>query len=113
MENNPPGFYHNRLLQGLLAWLLLWIVMAISPFDRHDWLLENLLVFIYAAILVLTYRRFSFSNTSYVLFSIFMSLHLVGAHYTYSEVPFGFWLQDMLDLSRNLMTVSCISVSGC
>jgi putative membrane protein len=102
MECDPPDFQHNRLLQGLLAWLLLlWIITAIKPFNRHDWLLENLLVFFYGALLVLTYRRFTFSNTSYVLFSIFMSLHLVGAHYTYSEVPFGFWLQDTLDLSRN------------
>jgi putative membrane protein len=81
--------------------LLLWIVLSIAPVNRHDWLLENLLVFFYGALLVLTYQRFTFSNTSYVLFSIFMSLHLVGAHYTYSEVPFGFWLQDTLELSRN------------
>jgi putative membrane protein len=86
----------------MAGWLLLfWLVTAIEPFNRRDWLLENLLVFFYAAVLVLTYRRFTFSNTSYVLFSIFMSLHLVGAHYTYSEVPFGFWLQDALGLGRN------------
>jgi len=30
-----------------------------------------------------------------------MILHAVGAHYTYAEVPFGFWLQDTLNHSRN------------
>jgi len=30
-----------------------------------------------------------------------MSLHLVGAHYTYSETPLGFWLMEALDLQRN------------
>lgn len=100
--NNQPDFQRNRLLQVLLVGLLLfWVIMAIAPFNRRDWLLENLLVFFYSALLVLTYRRFRFSNTSYVLFSIFMSLHLVGAHYTYSEVPIGSWLQSTLDLSRN------------
>ena len=113
MERDQPGFSHNRLLQGLLAWLLLlWIVMAISPFDRRDWLLENLLVFIYAALLLLTYRRFTFSNTSYVLFSIFLSLHLVGAHYTYSEVPFGYWLRDTLHLSRKHPSQIILPVYG-
>jgi putative membrane protein len=63
--------------------------------------LENLLVFIYAALLIASYRRFAFSNLSYGLFGLFLSMHLVGAHYTYSETPFGFWLQDALDLSRN------------
>ena len=95
-------FRDNRFLQLLLLWLsLLWVVTAIEPFDRRDWLLENLLVFIYAALLLATYRRFAFSNLSYGLFAVFLSLHLVGAHYTYSETPFGFWLQDALDLSRN------------
>ncbi len=92
----------NRFLQAMLVWLLgLWIVTAINPFDRGDWFLENLLVFIYGGILIATYRTFVFSNLSYGLFGIFLSLHLVGAHYTYAETPFGFWLQDALSLSRN------------
>lgn len=99
-----PGapFRENRFLQGLLLWLLvLWTITAIEPFDRRDWLLENLLVFLYGGLLIATYRRFAFSDLAYGLFGIFLSLHLVGAHYTYSETPFGFWLQDALGLSRN------------
>ena len=95
-------FRDNRFLQLLLVWLIgLWIVTAIEPFNRRDWLLENLLVFIYGALLIATYRRFPFSNLSYGLFGIFLSLHLVGAHYTYAETPLGFWLQEALDLERN------------
>ena len=95
-------FRDNRFLQLLLIWLGgLWIVAAIEPFDRRDWLLENVLVFIYGALLLFSYRRFAFSNLSYGLFGVFLSLHLIGAHYTYAETPFGFWLQDALGLSRN------------
>jgi len=86
----------------MVAWLLLlWLVTAIEPFNRRDWLLENLLVFFYIGLLLVTYPRFRFSALSYLLFTIFMSLHLIGAHYTYSEVPFGFWMQDALGLARN------------
>jgi putative membrane protein len=102
MEHITPAFRNNRLLQGLVVWLVvLWFITAIEPFNRRDWFLENLLVFFYGALLLLTYRRFAFSNRSYLLFTVFMSLHLVGAHYTYAEVPFGFWLQDALELTRN------------
>jgi len=95
-------FRTNRLLQGLVAWIVvLWIITAINPLYPRDWFLENLLVFIYGALLVYTYRRFKFSNTSYVLFVVFLSLHLVGAHYTYAETPFGFWIQQFFDLERN------------
>lgn len=86
----------------MLLWLaVLWVITAIKPWYPRDWLLENLLVFVYAILLVSSYRRFAFSNLSYGLFTLFLSLHLVGAHYTYSEVPLGFWLRDALGLARN------------
>jgi putative membrane protein len=95
-------FRANRPLQGMLLWLiLLWVITAVDPFNRRDWLLENLLVFLYGLLLVVTYRRFAFSNLSYGLFTVFLSLHLVGAHYTYSETPFGFWLQEVFAQDRN------------
>lgn len=98
----PLPFRRNRPLQWMIAWLTgLWLVTAIAPFNRFDWLLENLLVFIYGVLLFATYRHFVFSNISYGLFTVFLSLHLVGAHYTYAEMPLGFWLRDALDLSRN------------
>ncbi|MDH5711600.1 MAG: DUF2238 domain-containing protein [Gammaproteobacteria bacterium] len=96
------SFRNNRVLQGLVIWLvLLWIITAINPLFPRDWLIENLLVFIYGILLVYTYPRFQFSNFSYALFSIFLSLHLVGAHYTYAHTPFGFWLQTIFDFERN------------
>lgn len=101
-SSSPRGFSDNQPLKIMIAWLLIfWIAMAIAPKHRFDWLLENLLVFIYSGILLVTYRRFSFSNTSYLLFTVFMTLHLVGAHYTYAETPFGFWMQDWMGFERN------------
>jgi len=101
--NHPPRpFGDNRPLQAMVAWLLgFWLLTAIAPFDRHDWFLENLLVFVYSTLLVASYHRFRFSNLSYGLFTVFMTLHLTGAHYTYAETPLGFWLMDGLDLQRN------------
>lgn len=92
----------NHLLQGLIFWLLaLWIITAIKPYYPEDWLIENLLVFVFAVLLTATYNRFTFTNLSYVLFGLFISLHLIGAHYTYSEVPLGYWMQEAFNLTRN------------
>jgi putative membrane protein len=96
------SFKTNRVLQGLVVWLIsFWVITAINPLYPRDWLIENLLVFIYGAILVFTYPRFKFSNFSYALITLFFTLHLIGAHYTYSETPFGFWLQPLFDFERN------------
>jgi putative membrane protein len=95
-------FRDHRLLQALAAWYaLVWVVTAIAPLDRHDWFLENLLVFAVVITLVVTYRFFPLSDLSYLLITAFMTLHAVGAHYTYSEVPFGFWLRDTFGFARN------------
>ena len=92
----------QRLLLGLLLlYGLFWTWLAIAPFDRRDWLLENLLSLTLVAVLVLTHQRFKFSVTSYCLIGLFLTLHAIGAHYTYAEVPFGFWLKDLFSLSRN------------
>ena len=32
---------------------------------------------------------------------MFLSFHLLGAHYTYSETPPGFWLQAWFEFERN------------
>jgi len=107
MKGGLPGLSlaesgSNHLRSGLLLWYgLLWTWLAIAPVNRRDWLLENLLAFALVVLLVLTYRRFQFSDVSYGLIACFMTLHAVGAHYTYAEVPFGFWLKDLLLLSRN------------
>ncbi len=93
---------HSHLASALLlCYGLLWIWLAIAPVNRRDWLLENLLAFAFVVLLVLTYRRYQFSGVSYGLIACFMTLHAVGAHYTYAEVPFGFWLKDLFPLSRN------------
>ncbi|MGZ8375286.1 MAG: DUF2238 domain-containing protein [Nitrospira sp.] len=90
------------VLRGLAMWYLgLWCLLAIAPYDRQDWLLENLLALTAVLTLVLTFRWFQFSTTSYVLITVFLTLHAIGAHYTYAEVPFGFWLQRTFELARN------------
>ncbi len=100
-ENTRP-FRTRRLLHVLCAlYAAVWIVAAIRPVSREDWLLENILVFISLPFLTLTYRRRPLSDVSYVLLFVFFLLHAAGAHYTYSEVPFGYWLRDMLGLTRN------------
>lgn len=96
------NFARNRLLQSLtLAYALLWLVLAIEPFSRFDWFLENLLVVFFVGLLAVTYRGFPLSDLSYLLLAIFFGLHAFGAHYTYAEAPFGWWLTELFDWERN------------
>lgn len=70
------------------VYALFWLLLAIDPFNRRDWLMENLLVIGFAAGLWLSARHFVFSRISYVLIFAFLVLHAIGAHYTYAQVPY-------------------------
>lgn len=86
----------------LLSFAVAWFWAAYQPVYPHDWLLENYLVFIFVPIILLSGRYFKLSNLSYTLITIFMILHVIGSHYTYAEVPFGFTLQSWLGADRNM-----------
>jgi putative membrane protein len=85
----------------LATFLLVWGALALAPRYREDWLLENLPTFVAVPAAIVGYRRFRFSARAYVQATLFLVLHTVGSHYTYSEVPLGDWVRDLLGLSRN------------
>ncbi|MBP6105129.1 MAG: DUF2238 domain-containing protein [Steroidobacteraceae bacterium] len=76
----------------LLVFGAVWTALAIAPSYRQDWLLENVLVFVAIPLLVATSRSLRFSNRAYTCMFVFFVLHAIGAHYTYSEVPWREWL---------------------
>ena len=97
-----PNFRSNRLIQALLvAYAVLWLVLAYKPVYPDDWRMENVLVLMFVSLLVFTYKRFPLSDLSYVVIFIFMTLHAFGAHYTYAETPLGFWIKDWFGFQRN------------
>lgn len=92
----------NGLLLGLSGvYAVVWTVAAIAPLNRFDWFLENLLVFALIAFLAAIDRRFRLSAPAYVLLLLFLSMHTMGSHYTYSETPLGYWIKDLFGLARN------------
>jgi putative membrane protein len=84
---------YPRLLLALLAAFS--FALAIRPHDRADWLLENSLLFAAVGVLIGTRRVLPLSRVSYTLLFLFLCLHTVGAHYTYSLVPYDTWFETV------------------
>ena len=87
-----------------------WILVAVgvglvwsgvAPLDRLTWFLEVIPVLVGVPLLILTYRGFPLTPLVYRLLALHSVILLVGGHYTYAEVPVGFWLQDVLEFHRN------------
>ena len=84
----------------LAGYLVVFTLAAINPYDRAVWWAENIPVLIIVGLLVLSARKFRFSDTSYVLMSVFIILHTIGGHYTFERVPFD-WVTELFGFDRN------------
>jgi len=89
---------HLLLLLTAAAYLV-W--SGLFPNGRFNWLMETLPAIVGGAVMVATYRRFPLTTLTYALVWIFSLILMTGGHYTYAEVPIGFWVRDALHLSRN------------
>jgi len=84
----------------LIIFSIYWIIMAFNVHERYMWFIENVLMFIFLTIILITYRKFKFSALSYTLFFLFLILQTTGAHYTYEFVPFD-WITNTFHFERN------------
>lgn len=84
---------YARILFAVFA--VFWVLMAIRPHDRADWALENALSVIAVAVLLRTRKALPLSRVSYTLIFLFLCLHTLGAHYTYSLVPYDDWCRAL------------------
>lgn len=88
-----------KILIGLATVAL--VVSGVGPADRLTWVFETLPVMAGVPLLVWTRRGFPLTPLLYRLLFLHALVLALGGHYTYAEVPPGFWVQDLLGLSRN------------
>ena len=91
----------KSLILAMLVLLLILSLSAIHPYDRTTWLMEVAPIFIALPIMIATCRRFPLTTLLYVLIFTHALILITGGSYTYARVPLGFWIQDVLSLSRN------------
>ncbi len=100
--SNDIPFTRNRPLQIMIGVFVAYFgIMAIAPVKRLQWLAECTPLLAVIAVLVFTYRRYRFSNLSYLMMLILFSLHVVAAHYTYEGTPFEHWLKPLFHTKRS------------
>ncbi|MDO5542366.1 MAG: DUF2238 domain-containing protein [Acinetobacter sp.] len=90
--------------------ILAMLAASIQPLEFESYLLHQAgTVFMLAALLI-AFKKVGLSFSSFVLYLIFLLIHIVGAHYLYSYVPyndwilhsFGFNLDQSMGWSRNM-----------
>ncbi len=77
------------------------VISGLHPVDRLTWLLEVAPVLIAIPLAVGTFGQFPLTHLLYRLIFLHSLILMLGGHYSYANVPLGFWLQDLFHFSRN------------
>lgn len=86
----------------LLVYVIVFIWSAISPSDRGVWVVEALTSLLPVVILAILYwRKIYLSPLGYILAAVLPVMHVIGAHYTFAEVPFD-WFNKLFGFERNM-----------
>jgi putative membrane protein len=92
----------GRLLTvSTIAVALVCLWSYVDAADRLTWWMEALPVLIVYPLVWAVRRRFPLTPLLTLLIALHSVILLVGAHYTYAEVPLFHWIRDAFDLSRN------------
>jgi putative membrane protein len=77
------------------------VLSGIYPHDYFTWILEVSPAIIGFAILIYTFKKFRFTDLTYILIIIQCYILFIGGHYTYAEVPLFDWVKELLHQNRN------------
>lgn len=91
----------------MLHWLLIGIVFlacavaSIHPLEMNDYLLHQVGTALCLSLLLFLQWRRCVSISGFVLIIIFILLHILGAHYLYSYVPYNQWITQIFHFDLN------------
>jgi putative membrane protein len=96
-EANTPMFKKSLVV----IFFLIWVVLAINPVDSGIWALENILVVTVFPVVLWLDRRYCFNNLTFLSLTVFVILHLFGAHMTYNEMSYFAKVSEWFGWERN------------
>lgn len=94
----------NRKIQ-IAVYIIIFLIAAIwSGYQSYEpwlWYLEAGICLVGLLVLIMTYKRFQFTNMTYIFILIHFIILFIGAHYSYARVPLFDWIKDWMDSDRN------------
>lgn len=87
------------------VFLIIFILVAVwsgyQPYEAGLWFLEAGICLVAVIVLMTTFKRFRFTDMTYLFILIHLIILFVGAHYSYARVPLFDWVKEVFDQDRN------------
>jgi putative membrane protein len=100
-EQEKKTASRRELLTLLAIYAAGFTILAIRPYDRTDWAMENFFPISMLIAFIIVYPHFKFTRLSCYLIFFYLLVQSYGGHYTYALAPPFNWLRDEFHLSRN------------
>lgn len=81
--------------------LLAMIIASIDPLEFESYLLHQLGTVLMLLGLVWVQRKYGLSFLSFCGYLLFLLIHVIGAHYLYSYVPYDTWIKSLFGFELN------------
>lgn len=98
-NSKPATTPAHRILLALV--LVVWAITSVNPPWPHDFLLQHIPTTISLLMLVFLQKRAGISLLSYAFILTFGILHVLGARYLYSNVPYNEWTETLFGFNVN------------
>lgn len=85
----------KAVLVSSLIVIVVMLLASINPLEWSSYLLHQAGTLLFMAAMLLAYRYLKISTHAYVLSMVFLLIHVIGARYLYSYVPYDDWTQSL------------------
>lgn len=91
----------NSVIVSTAAVVIVIVLASIEPLDWSSYLLHQLGTLLFLAVMIIAYRYWQISKNAYVQSMIFLVVHIIGARYLYSYVPYDNWTEQLFGIGLN------------
>lgn len=88
----------NSITVSTIAVFIVMVLASIEPLEWSSYLLHQLGTLLFLALMLSAYHYWHISSRSYVFASLFLIIHIVGARYLYSYVPYDDWTEQLFNI---------------
>ncbi|ERL54729.1 putative integral membrane protein [Psychrobacter aquaticus CMS 56] len=91
----------NAITVSTITIFIVMVLASIEPLEWSSYLLHQLGTLLFLALMLSAYHYRYISSRSYVFASLFLIIHVIGARYLYSYVPYDDWTQQLVGVRLN------------
>lgn len=90
--------FSKSVFTSTIIVIIVMVLASIKPLEWSSYLLHQAGTLIFLVMIIAMYRYWHISSRAYMLATLFLLIHIIGARYLYSYVPYDAWMQQLFNI---------------